>query len=75
MVTGYNRRSADQIMRKRQAVSATRREIYEAERRRRSLVVAAASTAVVVLALIVLVPLAPGWEKVQKSLTHFEKVF
>ena len=54
-------------MRKRQAVSTTRREIYEAERRRRSLAVAAASTAVVVLALIVLVPLAPGWEKVQKS--------
>jgi polar amino acid transport system permease protein len=54
-------------MRKRQAVSVTRREIYEAERRRRSLAVAAASTAVVVLALIVLVPLAPGWEKVQKS--------
>ena len=54
-------------MRKRQAASATRREIYEAERRRRSLAVAAASTAVVVLALIVLVPLAPGWEKVQKS--------
>ena len=54
-------------MRKRQAASATRREIYEAERRRRSLAVAAASTAVVVLALIVLVPLAPGWEKAQKS--------
>jgi len=67
MVAGYNRRSADKIMRKRQAVSATRREIYEAERRRWSLAVAAASTAVVVLALIVLVPLAPGWEKVQKS--------
>ena len=54
-------------MRKRQGVSATRREIYEAEQRRRSLAVAAASTAVFVLALIVLVPLAPGWEKVQKS--------
>ena len=54
-------------MRKRQAASATRREIYEAERRRRSLAVAAASTALVVLALIVLVTLAPGWEKVQKS--------
>ena len=67
MVAGYNRRSADQIMPKRQAASATRREIYEAERRHRSLAVAAASTAVVVLALIVLVPLAPGWEKVQKS--------
>ena len=67
MVAGYNRRSVNQIMSKRHAVSATRREIYEAERRRRSLAVAAASTAVVVLALIVLVPLAPGWEKVQKS--------
>lgn len=54
-------------MSKRYAVSATRREIYEAERRRRSLAVAAASTAVVVLALIMLVPLTPGWEKVQKS--------
>ena len=54
-------------MSKRHAVSATRREIYEAERRRRSLAVAAASTAVVVLALIMLVPLTPGWEKVEKS--------
>ena len=54
-------------MSKRHPVSATRREIYEADRRRRSLAVAAASTAVVVLALIMLVPLAPGWEKVQKS--------
>lgn len=54
-------------MSRRHAVSATRREIYEAERRRRSLAVAAASTAVVVLALIMLVPLTPGWEKVQKS--------
>jgi len=67
MVAGYNRRSVNQIMSKRHAVSATRREIYEAERRRRSLAVAAASTAVVVLALIMLVPLTPGWEKVQKS--------
>lgn len=54
-------------MSKRHPVSATRREIYEADRRRRSLAVAAASTAVVVLALIMLVPLTPGWEKVQKS--------
>ena len=67
MVAGYNRRSVNQIMSKRHPVSATRREIYEAERRRRSLAVAAASTAVVVLALIMLVPLTPGWEKVQKS--------
>ncbi len=45
----------------------TRRERYEAQQRRRSLVVAATSTVIVVVALIVLVPLAPGWEKVQKS--------
>ena len=55
-------------MRERQAASATRREIYEAERRRRSLAVAAASAAVIVLALIVQIPFAYGWEKVQKSL-------
>lgn len=45
----------------------TRRERYEAQQKRRSLGVAAASTVAVGLALFVLVPLAPGWEKVQQS--------
>lgn len=49
------------------AAGLTRRERYEIQQRRRSLIVASASTIVVLVALIVLVPLTPGWEKVQKS--------
>lgn len=45
----------------------TRREAYEAGVRRRSNRIALISTATVVLAIFVLVPLAPGWEAVQKS--------
>ena len=45
----------------------TRRARYEAQQKRRSLLIAVVSTVLVVVALIVLVPLAPGWEKVQKS--------
>ena len=45
----------------------TRRQIYEDRLRRWSLRIAALSTALVVGAIVVLVPMAPGWEKVQKS--------
>ena len=45
----------------------TRRERYERARRRRSVVIATVSTVVVVGALIVLVPLTPGWERVQQA--------
>ncbi len=45
----------------------TRRQIYEAQVRRRSMAIAAGSTAAVLLALVVLIPLAPGWEGVKKS--------
>jgi len=45
----------------------TRRQIYEDRLRRRSLHIAALSTALVVGAIVVIVPMAPGWEKVQKS--------
>lgn len=45
----------------------TRRERYEQQRRRRASLIAGTSTAIVVVALVVLVPMAPGWEKVQKS--------
>ena len=45
----------------------TRRERYERARRRRSVVVATVSTVVVVGALIVLVPLTPGWERVRQA--------
>ncbi|MFT6273627.1 MAG: polar amino acid transport system permease protein [Dinoroseobacter sp.] len=45
----------------------TRRATYEAAVRRRSNLIALASTLGVVLAIMVLVPLAPGWEGVKRS--------
>ena len=51
---------------------ATRRQVYEAEIRRRSTRIAALSTAGVFLAVVLLVPLAPGWEKVKKSFFNGE---
>lgn len=54
-------------MAKHAAAGLTRREIYEKRQRRRSSLIAAASTIFVVVALVILVPMAPGWEKVQKS--------
>ncbi|KUF09333.1 amino acid ABC transporter permease [Pseudoponticoccus marisrubri] len=50
----------------------TRREIFEARQRRRANLVAAGSTGLVVLAIVVLVPLAPGWEAVQRSFFNGE---
>lgn len=50
----------------------TRRQIYEDKLRRRGLLIAAASTAVVCLAILVLVPMAPGWEKVKASFFNGE---
>ncbi|MEX0277020.1 MAG: amino acid ABC transporter permease [Ruegeria sp.] len=51
----------------RTVAAPTRREVYEAEVRRRSNRIALISTASVVLAIVFLVPLAPGWEAVQRS--------
>lgn len=45
----------------------TRRERYERARRRRSVVIATASTIVVVGALVVLIPRAPGWDRVRQA--------
>lgn len=50
----------------------TRRQVYERAVRRRSLAIAATSTVLVVAAIIILVPLAPGWEAVQKSFFNAE---
>ena len=50
----------------------TRRQAFETRQRRRATQIAAASTAAVVLGLIVLVPLAPGWEAVQRSFFNAE---
>ena len=45
----------------------TRREIYERARRRRSITIATISTVVVIGALLILIPLTPGWERVQQA--------
>ncbi|MDG1218385.1 MAG: amino acid ABC transporter permease [Amylibacter sp.] len=49
------------------AAGMTRREQYEQQQRRRSLIIAAISTIFVIVAIIIFVPMTPGWEKVQKS--------
>ena len=54
------------------AAGRTRRQIYEDKLRRRSLIIAGSSTGAVVLAVLILVPLAPGWEKVQKSFFNWD---
>ena len=54
------------------APGPTRRQVYEAQLRRRSLTIAASSTAAVVLALVVLIPLAPGWEAVKRSFFNWD---
>jgi len=41
--------------------------MLEARQRRRGIAVAAFSTAVTIAVLVILIPLAPGWEKVRKS--------
>lgn len=46
---------------------STRRAVYERRQRTRSIVIAAASTIIVVAAVIVLVPRAPGWDKVRQA--------
>lgn len=50
----------------------TRRQLYEDRLQRRSLLIAGGSTALVILAIFILVPMAPGWEKVQKSFFNKE---
>lgn len=44
-----------------------RRQRYEAAQRRHSIVIASISTALAVLALVLLIPMAPGWEKVRAA--------
>ncbi|MDG1373092.1 MAG: amino acid ABC transporter permease [Paracoccaceae bacterium] len=54
-------------MRGNQSAGTTRRQRYEAAQRRRSLIIAGTSTALVIAAIVIFVPMAPGWEKVQRS--------
>jgi polar amino acid transport system permease protein len=50
----------------------TRRQRFEAAQRQRSLIIASCSTALVVLALVILIPLTPGWDKVRLSFFNGE---
>jgi polar amino acid transport system permease protein len=50
----------------------TRRRRFEAAQRRRSVIIATCSTALVVLALVILIPLTPGWDKVRLSFFNGE---
>jgi polar amino acid transport system permease protein len=52
--------------------SATRRERYEAQLLRRAVIKAAISTVIVILTIVILVPMAPGWEAVKKSFFNAE---
>ena len=49
------------------AAGMTRRELFEQRQKRRSILIAATSTLLVLVAVVVLIPMTPGWEKVQKS--------
>lgn len=71
MASNNNRRSIDQVMMSDKA-GMTRREAFEAAQRRRSLTIAATSTVLVVAAIVILVPMTPGWEKVQKSFFNWD---
>ncbi|MCV6591562.1 MAG: amino acid ABC transporter permease [Silicimonas sp.] len=56
----------------------TRRQQYEARIRRRSALIAGGSTALVIAAVLLLVPMAPGWPAVKKSFFNadvFAKTF
>lgn len=50
----------------------TRRERYESRMRRRSLTIAAISSLAVLAAVVLLVPLAPGWDAVERSFFNGE---
>ena len=50
----------------------SRRKLIEARQRRKSIAIAAASTVLAVAAVVILVPLAPGWERVRESFFNGE---
>lgn len=50
----------------------TRRQRYEAALRRRAALRAGLSTAAVMLAIVILVPMAPGWDAVKRSFFDWE---
>ncbi len=59
-------------MTKNNAAGKTRRQIYEDRLRRRSMLIAGGSTLAVFLAVVILVPMAPGWDRVKASFFNWE---
>ncbi|WP_319497629.1 amino acid ABC transporter permease [uncultured Cohaesibacter sp.] len=52
----------------------TRLQLHERKLKRRSMILAAISTSVVVAALVILIPLTPGWERVKQSFFNWDIV-
>ncbi len=50
----------------------SRRQLRERREHRRSMLIAAVSTALVIAAIVILVPMTPGWEKVQRAFFNQE---
>ena len=50
----------------------TRRQLYEAKLKRRALLIAGGSSLAVFAAIVLLVPMAPGWAKVKKSFFNWD---
>lgn len=84
MAANGNRRAADQVVvpegqARRTSASHTpagkalsRRQLAEARQRRRGIAIAGVSTAIAIAAVIILVPMAPGWEKVRLAFFNGE---
>lgn len=70
MAADRHRCTADQVVPEHR--TQNRRREIEARQRRRGIAIAALSTAVVLAALVILVPLAPGWEKVKLAFFNGE---
>ena len=70
MAADRHRCAADQVVADRR--TQNRRRVIEARQRRKGVIVAALSTAIVVVALVILIPLAPGWEKVRAAFFNGE---
>jgi polar amino acid transport system permease protein len=70
MAADRYRCAADQVVADRR--TQNRRRVIEARQRRKGVIVAALSTAIVVGALVILIPLAPGWEKVRAAFFNGE---
>jgi polar amino acid transport system permease protein len=74
MAADGDRSPADQVVEPRGpgGKAQSRRQQLEARQRRKSTAIAALSTLLVVVALAILIPLAPGWERVRASFFNGE---